>query len=128
VQRTTRQGLKFSAQFARRYYFATLRIGIIESTGGVGADLHFFQDALSLRLDAFDFSVNATKSPRVRAALRLQAFDHLFATVGVDDLANAPLRDGSGKFLLGRDFFVGGGVFFTDEDLQALLTVSPLRP
>ena len=36
VQTVTTQALKFSAQFNKRYYFATFRFGIIESTGGLG--------------------------------------------------------------------------------------------
>ncbi|MEN9798026.1 MAG: hypothetical protein RL653_1722 [Pseudomonadota bacterium] len=129
VQRVTRDSLKVSAQFAKRYYFATLRMGITESTGGVGMDLHFFDDALSLRMDAFDFALEFNRSPRLRAALRVQALNHLFATAGVDDALNAPVREVStGRLILGRDFFVGAGVYFTDEDLQAILSLSPIRP
>jgi phospholipid/cholesterol/gamma-HCH transport system substrate-binding protein len=129
VQRVTKSSLKISAQFAKRYYFATFRMGILESSGGVGMDLHFFDDALSLRVDAFDFALEEKRSPRLRAALRVQALNHLFATVGVDDLINSPVREVStGRLILGRDFFVGAGVYFTDEDLQAILTLSPIRP
>lgn len=126
IQKVTTEGIKFSAQFAKRYSFTTLRFGIIESTGGVGTDFHFFNDHLSLRLDAFNFSVQELRYPRLRAAMRLQAFDHLFATAGVDDIMNNPVRDAVSdrRLLVGRDFFVGAGLFFTDEDLQALITVT----
>ena len=122
----TRETFKLSAQFAKRYYFATFRFGIIESTGGVGADLHFLKEALHLKLDAFNFSVSELRYPRVRAALRAQAFDHLFVTAGVDDALNAPQRDLSTQRLIaGRDFFFGAGLFFTDDDLKALLPSLP---
>ena len=39
-QTVTTESIKFSAQFAKRYSFLTLRFGIIESTGGIGADLN----------------------------------------------------------------------------------------
>ncbi len=126
TQRITREGLKISAQFAKRYYFTTLRFGIIESTGGIGSDFHFFDDALTFRFDAFNFSVEELKYPRLRAAVRLQAFDHLFATAGVDDVLNVQLRDATNNRLIaGRDFFVGAGIYFTDEDLKAILSIAP---
>ncbi|WNG17380.1 MlaD family protein [Cystobacter fuscus] len=125
-QKITRQGFTFSAQFAKRYYFTTLRFGIIESTGGVGADFHFFKDHLMLRLDAFNFSVDELRYPRIRTSLRAQAFDRIFVTVGMDDLLNAPQRDiNNRRMLAGRDFFFGGGLYFTDDDLKALLPVLP---
>jgi phospholipid/cholesterol/gamma-HCH transport system substrate-binding protein len=126
VQRITREAIKFSAQFAKRYYFATLRFGIIESTGGIGGDIHLFKDHLTMKVDAFNFSVEDLRYPRLRATLRLQAFEHLYATVGVDDILNRQVRDvGTNRLLNGRDLFFGAGVFFTDDDLKALLTVAP---
>ncbi|MET0402248.1 MAG: MlaD family protein [Cystobacter sp.] len=125
-QKITRQGFTFSAQFAKRYYFTTLRFGIIESTGGLGADFHFFKDHLMLRLDAFNFSVDELRYPRIRTALRAQAFDRIFLTVGMDDLLNSPQRDlNTRRMLAGRDFFFGGGLYFTDDDLKALLPLLP---
>lgn len=127
IQRVTRDSLKFTLQFARRYYFATFRMGVMESTGGLGADLHFLDDALTLRLDAFNFSVEALAAPRLRATLRLQLFDHLVATAGVDDILNRQVRDSvSNRLILGRDFFVGAGVYFTDDDLKALIPIIPI--
>jgi phospholipid/cholesterol/gamma-HCH transport system substrate-binding protein len=130
VQRITRDQLKISAEFAKRYYFATLRFGIIESTGGLGADFHFLNDALSFRFDAFNFSAEELRYPRLRAAVRVQAFQHLFATAGVDDIFNRQLRDlATNRLIAGRDFFMGGGVFFTDDDLKAVFSAAPaVRP
>ncbi len=126
AQKITRQGFTFSAQLAKRYYFTTLRFGMIESTGGVGGDFHIFQDHLMLRLDAFHFSVDELRYPRIRTALRAQAFDRIFLTVGMDDLLNDPRRDlNTRRMLAGRDFFFGGGLYFTDDDLKALLPILP---
>ena len=126
VRTVRREGLKFSAQFAKRFYWLTLRFGVIESTGGVGADAHFFHDALTLKVDAFNFSVAELTYPRIRTTLRLQAFGHLFATIGVDDAFNGqPTRDPiSNRLISGRDYFVGGGVFFTDDDLKSIVSVT----
>ncbi|MFL5350068.1 MAG: MlaD family protein [Hyalangium sp.] len=127
TQKITKETFKLSAQFAKRYYFTTLRFGLIESTGGVGADLHFLEDALTLKMDAFNFSAEELRYPRLRATLRAQAFDHLFVSAGLDDILNAQQRDTATRRLIaGRDFFFGGGIFFTDDDLKALLPSIPL--
>jgi phospholipid/cholesterol/gamma-HCH transport system substrate-binding protein len=128
-QRITKDTLKISAEFAKRYYFTTFRLGVIESTGGVGADFHFLEDALTLKLDAFNFSVQELRYPRLRAALRVQAFQHIFATAGIDDIFNKQVRDtATNRLIAGRDYFFGGGIYFTDDDLKAVLTVAPFRP
>jgi len=128
VQRTTKDAFKFTAQVAKRYYFATLRMGVMESTGGVGADLNFFDDQLQLKVDAFNFSVQSLAYPRLRASARANLFDHLVITAGMDDILNRQVRDGfTNRLLLGRDFYVGGGIYFNDEDLKAILPVVPLK-
>ena len=113
--------LKFSAQFAKRYSFLTLRFGIIENTGGFGANLHGFGDRLELALDAFDFTrrdtVNSRSiNPRLRATGMVGLMDHIGMQAGLDDPFNRSLRT----------WFVGGVLRFTDEDLKALLTVAPM--
>ncbi len=132
----TKETLKFSAMFAKRYSFLTLRLGIIESTGGVGLDLNvpikFFyysrwlEDALVVKVDAFNFSVEQLTLPRLRATVRFTPFEHVYVNVGIDDALNAPNRDSlTNKLISGRDFFVGAGVYFTDSDLKSLLPLLP---
>ncbi|MBI5546351.1 MAG: MCE family protein, partial [Deltaproteobacteria bacterium] len=134
---TTRQQLKYSAQFAKRYYFVTLRFGIIESTGGVGANLRFLDDSLSITADLFEFTATNKDYPRLRAYLNYSFLGHLFVTAGVDDALNRTLYDtdlvnpaardlATRRLVSGRDYFVGGGLFFTDEDLKAILSAVPL--
>ena len=127
IRRITREQLKFTVQVAKRYYFLTLRLGVMESTGGIGADLHFLDDTLAFKVDAFNFSVQELRYPRLRAALRYHVFNHLFVTVGVDDMLNRQVRDSfSNRFVSGRDFYVGAGLYFTDEDLKAALSAAAL--
>jgi phospholipid/cholesterol/gamma-HCH transport system substrate-binding protein len=132
----TRETLKFSAQLAKRYSFLTFRLGIIESTGGVGVDVNvpikFFyysrwlEDALVLKVDAFNFSVETLTLPRLRATLRFTPIDHVYLTVGIDDALNPTNRDTlTNKLISGRDFFVGAGVYFTDADLRSVLPFLP---
>ncbi|WP_375759535.1 MlaD family protein [Corallococcus exercitus] len=125
TQKVTKESFKVSLQFAKRYYFTTLRVGLIESTGGLGADLHLFDDALTLKMDAFNFTADELRYPRLRATLRAQAFDHLFVVAGMDDILNARQRDAATRRLIaGRDFFFGAGFFFTDDDLKALIATT----
>lgn len=125
IQRTVKESLKVSALFAKRFYFATARFGLIENTGGVGLDLHFWKDHISVRTDVFNFADRQLKYPRLRSALRIQAFDHLFVNAGIDDALNPRVRDQvSNRLLSGRDFFLGAGIYFTDDDLKSLITVA----
>jgi phospholipid/cholesterol/gamma-HCH transport system substrate-binding protein len=113
--------LKFSAQFAKRYYFLTLRFGIIESTGGLGFNLHGLEEKLELRVDLFDFNrrladdPGSPRRPRLRTTAMFEFVDHLHVQGGVDDFFNPGLFT----------WFVGGVLRFTDEDLKAILTVAP---
>jgi phospholipid/cholesterol/gamma-HCH transport system substrate-binding protein len=137
TQIVTKRALKFSAQFAKRYYFATLRFGIIESTGGVGANLHFLDDSLSLNVDLFEFGAQNKDYPRLRAYANYSLLGHIFFTVGIDDTFNRPVLDrdilsaegrdsGMRRVVSGRDFFLGAGIYFTDDDLKAILTAVPM--
>ena len=119
---TTTQSLKFSVQFNKRYYFATLRFGIIENTGGAGLDLHFLDDALVLKTEAFDFAALDRSYPRLKSYVNYNFLNHIFITGGVDDALNDPVRQqDTNRVLSGRDFFVGGGLYFTDDDLKAII-------
>lgn len=124
--RTTTDTLKFSAQFARRYSFLNLRFGLIESTGGLGGDAFLFGDRATVRVDAFDLANPLQRYPRVRASVDLLLIPHLFVFGGVDNVFNGAQYDLlTGRLVLGRDAFVGGGLFFTDEDLKTLFGAAP---
>ncbi len=135
-QTITTESIKFSAQFAKRYSFLTLRFGIIESTGGIGADLNlairfpwysrWIEDALVLKVDAFNFSIEALRFPRLRATVRFTPFEHVYVNAGMDDILNTQNRDAlTNRLISGRDFFVGAGIYFTDADIKSLLPVIP---
>jgi phospholipid/cholesterol/gamma-HCH transport system substrate-binding protein len=112
--------LKFSAEFAKRYYFLTLRFGIIENTGGLGADFIGLNERLELRFDAFDFTRRDPANdryiyPRFRTTGMFNFMNHLWVQAGIDDPFNSTLRT----------WFLGGVLRFTDEDLKSLLVVAP---
>jgi phospholipid/cholesterol/gamma-HCH transport system substrate-binding protein len=126
--------IRFTFQFAKRFSWLTLRYGIKESTGGIGADanVHWFNRNLRLSADVFDASFD--QYPRVKLTAAFELFRHLYILGGVDELINPPdefqIVKGTSDvpiqfdtFTFGRDYFVGGMLRFNDEDLAALLTV-----
>ncbi len=109
----TTDSLKLSLELAKRYHLLTGRFGIIEGTGGLGADLSLLDDNLQIAMDLFDFGLDL--NPRLKLYANYQFFNHLFFTGGVDDAFNSE----------GRDYFIGAAIRFTDDDLKSLLTVAP---
>src|SRR5262249_34121126 len=58
---TVTDAFRFTFQFAKRALpYTTLRFGIKESTGGIGADIdmHFLTQPLTMTVDLFDFRSN----------------------------------------------------------------------
>ncbi len=105
---TTTEALLFSLQLAQRVYFATFRFGIMESSGGLGLDLHFFDERLAINADIFQFG--HSQFPRLRTRLSYEIIDSLFILGGVDDFLNETTID----------FFLGAMLQFDDGDLGNL--------
>jgi phospholipid/cholesterol/gamma-HCH transport system substrate-binding protein len=123
----TEQKVSFSVQFAKRYGPATFRIGLIESSGGAGADLHLLDDRLKISLSLYQFArPDRPEFPRAKLWADYSFFKYLYATVGTDDFLNtwrAGRYPGGPKFAVGQDLFFGGGIVFTDEDLKAIFSI-----
>jgi phospholipid/cholesterol/gamma-HCH transport system substrate-binding protein len=126
--------IRFTFQFAKRFSWLTLRYGIKESTGGIGADtdLSWFNREIRFSLDAFDASFD--NYPRIKLTAAFEVFRHIYVLGGVDELLNKPqtlpivggdsaVPTQFGTFTYGRDYFFGAMLRFNDEDLAALLTV-----
>lgn len=123
---TLSRSFKVSFQFAKRFFLdpkwfiLTLRYGIKESTGGVGADIDILKERLTLRVDFFDFRTNI--APRLRIMGTLQFYKNMYVMGGVDDVINGR-EPPDGTSTVGRDYYVGAQLLFNDEDLKALLAV-----
>jgi phospholipid/cholesterol/gamma-HCH transport system substrate-binding protein len=126
---TTERQLKFSVYLAKRYGVISGRFGILENTGGFGLKGHFFNDRLTVALDAFEFANPLKDHPRIKFYVNYHFLDHLLITVGADDLANKPEHDRVelSRIISGRDYFVGAGVYFTDDDIKMLIAALPFR-
>lgn len=115
---TTTDEFKFSLILGRSHQLTDWlriggRFGIIESSGGVGASLGLFGDRkLEIQADLFDFA--AAENPRLRTYATYMFLQFAYLSAGVDDIIN-PDR---------RDYFIGAGIRFNDEDLKALLTTT----
>jgi phospholipid/cholesterol/gamma-HCH transport system substrate-binding protein len=126
--------IRFTFQFAKRFNWLTLRYGLKESTGGIGADadVKWFNKKMRLSLDVFDATFD--QLPRVKLTAAAEVLRHLYILGGVDELINNPdtltITTGNDdvpiqfeEFRFGRDYFLGAMLRFNDQDLAALLAV-----
>ncbi len=117
--------LTFTLQIVKRYGPLTFRGGVIESSGGVGTDLHLFRDSLQLSVSVYQFSRPYQDIyPRAKVFVNYYFLQHFFVSAGADDFLNkwdSGRYPGGRKFTIGNDVFFGGGLFFTDDDLKTLL-------
>jgi phospholipid/cholesterol/gamma-HCH transport system substrate-binding protein len=112
INTTTTDSFRFSLEFAKRMGPFTGRFGIIESTGGVGLDIHLLQDRFEIVNDLFGFSEEV--QPRYRVYISYEFLTHLWINGGVDYLFDAT----------NRDYFLGLSLRFNDEDLKTILPFS----
>lgn len=110
---TTEDQFLVTLQFAKRFHFLTGRIGLLESSGSLGLDGSFFDEDLNVVNDLFNFGAN--DYPRLRTRATYRFFTHLYIAAGIDDVLNSAQRD----------YFLGGGIRFNDDDLQAILATAP---
>ncbi len=106
---------KFSVQVAKRFGDLTLRGGILESTGGVGADFYLWDDNIKFTFEAFDF--DEERNPHYKAGLTYNLNRYFFITGGYDDFASKIDLD---------SYYLGAGFQFEDEDIKYLLGSIPV--
>ena len=122
--------LRVTAQWANRLGPITFRYGLKESSMGAGTDLQLIDSRLTLSADIFELAV--ADRPRVKLAASLRLFGKLYILGGLDDIFNEGrtlTADGPGtpktlsEIYLGRDFYLGAGLEFSDRDLAALMRI-----
>jgi phospholipid/cholesterol/gamma-HCH transport system substrate-binding protein len=118
VTETYRDKLKFSLEFAKRWGNLAVRMGIIESEGGAGADYFAFDDRLKFSVDAWNF--NSTEPENLKTHMKAGATWYitklLFMNAGYDNFLNSERRHA----------YVGAGLRFDDEDLKYLMGSMPI--
>jgi len=109
--------LEFNAQFARRFDNLVFRIGMIESTFGMGADYLLPNNKGIVSVNLWDFNaeeVDAT-SAHAKIGVDYNLFKHLFVSGGIDNFLNESRRG----------IYIGGGIKFEDEDFKYILGHMP---
>ncbi len=121
VTEETTYGVAIDAELARKIGAFTLRGGLLESTPGFGMD---FTPAtwISLSGEAFSFSTDGL--PNLRGTLTVYPFfdpwsnkpwNWIYLTGGISDALGPK-----------RDYFVGAGLRFADEEIRGLVGLVPL--
>ncbi len=111
-EETVESEIEFTFQFARRFADLALRIGVTESTLGLGADYFFFDDRLKLSADVWDFGTDepGADEAHLKIGLDYTPLQYMFVWGGYDNVMNTDRRG----------YFLGGGIRFEDEDLKYL--------
>ncbi|MBS1985252.1 MAG: MCE family protein [Bdellovibrionales bacterium] len=110
-----RSALKYSVQFIKRIDDASFRLGLFESTGGVGADYYFFRDRLQITAELFDLGREDDR-PHMRAFARVPFWNYFYVEAGGDELLTK-VNSGDQR----KSAMVGLGLRFTDDDIKTAL-------
>jgi phospholipid/cholesterol/gamma-HCH transport system substrate-binding protein len=110
----------FDAELARRFGILTLHGGVLESTAGIGLDIQPVR-WVSVSGEVFNFRKN--EKPNLRGTVTVFPFfdpdsdkpwNWLYVQGGI---SNALIDD--------RDYFIGGGLRFTDREIKGLVGLIP---
>lgn len=112
TRKINKSGFKFNFQIGRRIQRFGLRAGLIESTGGVGADYFFPDYGVRTGVELFDYQKDA--GPNLRLITEVKIWNVLFARLAGEDLLS---KDGKSSAT------ISAGLRFTDQDLAALIGI-----
>jgi phospholipid/cholesterol/gamma-HCH transport system substrate-binding protein len=112
----TRYTFSVDAELARRFGPVTIRGGLMESTAGVGID---FQPVRWTAISGDFFNFSSENRPNLKGTLTVFPFfepgsDNPFKWIYL----NAGIYNALNK---NRDFFVGGGLRFSDREIRGLV-------
>jgi phospholipid/cholesterol/gamma-HCH transport system substrate-binding protein len=118
VSETYQDQFKFSLEFVKRWGNLALRLGLIESTGGAGADYFVFNDRIKFSIDAWNFNSKEldNENTHLKGTINYSLGKVLFVNAGYDNPLNSKRASP----------FVGIGLRFDDDDLKYLLGSVPV--
>jgi phospholipid/cholesterol/gamma-HCH transport system substrate-binding protein len=118
VTETYEDKFKFSVEFAKRWGNLAIRLGLIESTGGAGADYYAFDDRIKFSVDSWNYGSKEPDNDKahVKATATVGLGKTLFMNAGYDNILNS--RRASA--------FAGLGLRFDDNDLKYLMGSVPI--
>jgi phospholipid/cholesterol/gamma-HCH transport system substrate-binding protein len=117
--------IRFNLQVGKRWHDLELRLGLFESTGGVGLDYYFLKDAIKVGFEAYDWNMSYSNNFKkrnyalFRTYVNVNLFSHLYLIGGLNDFTKKGTWE-DGKY----PFFLGAGFNFTDKDLTSILGAS----
>jgi phospholipid/cholesterol/gamma-HCH transport system substrate-binding protein len=112
TRKINKSEFKFNFQIGRRIQRFGLRAGIIESTGGVGADYFFHDWGVRTGLEVFDYQKQA--GPNLRLITEVKLWNVLYGRIAGEDLVSKDNRQSATISL---------GLRFNDQDVAALIGV-----
>ena len=128
VRETVRStdAIGINLQFAKRWDFLQLRLGLFESAGGFAADIYLWDDRLRWTMEAFNWDSESRlrKTAHLKTYASILFFNHIYAMVGIDDITRKNIETGEPEDEL--NFFMGAGLTFTDQDLRAIFGTAAL--
>lgn len=107
-QETDENGVGFNFQFGKRFGDFVGRIGLFESTGGVGVDYNFLEDRAKIFAEIYRFRKGV--NPQLNIGAEVSVYRPFFLWGGAEFLLNT----------VNRSVFIGGGIRFTDQDIKTL--------
>ena len=118
VTETYEDKFKFSLEFVKRWGNLAVRLGLIESTGGAGADYYAFDDRIKFSVDSWNYGSKEPNNDKahVKATATVGLGKTVFMNAGYDNILNS--RRASA--------FVGLGLRFDDTDLKYLMGSVPI--
>jgi phospholipid/cholesterol/gamma-HCH transport system substrate-binding protein len=125
IRTEEKPALRFNAQYAKRWFFAQVRFGLFESTGGLAADLYAWRDRIHVAFEAFDWNntIEVRRTAHLKSYVSILFFNHIYTMLGVDDPTKT---DVTGKVLAKKEPFFGAGFSFNDDDLKAIFGTAAL--
>jgi len=106
-----RDTYRFDLQVGRRIHNFAFRIGLIESTGGIGFD--YYMDRIKTRWSAELFDYREDLGPNLRLMGDVQLWNVFYAHLAFEDLVSKESDN--------RAFVIGAGLRFNDDDLKSLV-------
>jgi phospholipid/cholesterol/gamma-HCH transport system substrate-binding protein len=118
VTETFEDKFKFSIEYAKRWGNLALRLGLIESTGGLGADYYVWNDRFKFSVDSWNYNSNepGNRNVHVKTTASYGLGKTFFVNAGYDNFLNSQRKAP----------FVGVGLRFDDEDLKYLMGSVPI--
>lgn len=104
------KGLRITAMFGKYFGHLDLRVGLMEDYGAVSAG-YWFDEQRRYGLRADLYSLGKGQPYTARLSARAQIMPSVYVTGGVDTTQ---------KYLGHKTYFVGGGLFFDDDDIKYL--------